>query len=463
MDLHGLYRRLPAPLQDAAASARGLQLARTRYGTGAEDRVAAVLDRDHWTAAQWSSWREDRLARVLHRAANHVPWYQQHWAERRRRGDRSSMEDLANWPILEKTELRQAPQAFLADDVDRRHLVADHTSGTTGTPLTLWFDRPAVQEWYAIFEARCRRWHGVDRHSRVAMLGGQLVVPPGRARPPYWVRNAAMNQLYLSGPHIRADRAGAYAEALRHHRSEYVLGYPSAMVALARAAETAGVELPSMRVCIANAEPVSDADRALISQAFGAPVVVTYGMAEVVAAAVECEESTMHDFPDVGWIEIHDDGVTHPDEPSGTGDLVATGLVNDAMVLVRYRAGDRLSPPAASSCRCGRGLPHIAHIGGRSDDVVWTPDGRAIGRLDPVFKADLPVAEAQIIQEDLHHLRVLVVPAAGWDDDARRSVVTRTRERVGDVDVQVEVVGSIERTAAGKFRAVISHVDRPGS
>lgn len=461
MNLQKLYLRLPGPLRDAAASARGVQLARTRYGAGTEELVAATIERDRWTPEQWSTWREERLARVLHRAATRVPWYQHHWAERRRQGDRSSTEDLSNWPILDKAELRRASEAFIADDVDRHHLVADHTSGTTGTPLTLYFDRSAVRQWYATFEARCRRWHGVDRWSRVAMLGGQLVVPPRTNQPPYWVHNTAMHQLYLSTAHIRADRAAAYAEAIRRHRSEYVLGYPSAMVALARAANDAGVQLPSMRVCIANAEPVSDSDRALISRAFDAPVVVTYGMAEVVAAAVECEAATMHDFPDIGWLEVHDDGLAHADEPRGTGDLVATGLVNDAMMLVRYRIGDRLSLPTPSLCPCGRSLPRIAHIAGRSDDVVWTPDGRAVGRLDPVFKADLPVAEAQIIQVDLHHLRVLVVPSLGWDDGARRSVVARTRERVGDVDVQVEVVSSIARTAAGKFRAVISEVERP--
>jgi phenylacetate-CoA ligase len=461
VDLQNLYRRLPAPLRDAAASARGVQLARTRYGSETDELVAATLERDHWSGDQWSTWREERLAHVLHRAATRVPWYREHWAERRRRGDSSSMEELSNWPVLDKAEVRRAPTAFLADDLDRRRLVADHTSGTTGTPLTLWFDRPAVQQWYAIFEARCRQWHGVDRRSRVAMLGGQLVVTPGRERPPYWVRNTAMHQLYLSTPHIRPDRAGAYAEALSRHRSDYLLGYPSAMVALARAADTAGVRLPSMRVCIANAEPVTDADRALISNAFDAPVAVTYGMAEVVAAGVECHASTMHDFPDVGWLEVHDDGIVHPDEPPGTGDLVATGLANDAMMLVRYRVGDRLVLPATSTCGCGRSLPSIAHISGRTDDVVWTPDGRAIGRLDPVFKADLPVIEAQIIQDDLHHLRILVVPAPGWNDDARRSVVARTRERVGDIEVRVEVVGSIARTAAGKFRAVISRVERP--
>lgn len=463
MDLHAAYERLPPPLQDAAATLRGAQLARTRYGPDTERLVAEAHEREAWDQATWATWREQRLAVVLHRAATLVPWYREHWAARRRAGDHASIDDLANWPILEKEEVRRNPEAFLAEDHPRRALIADHTSGTTGTPLTLWFDRDSARRWYALFDARCRGWHGVDRHDRVAMLGGQVVVPTSRERPPYWVKNRAMHQLYLSMHHIRTDRAAAYAEAMARHRTTYLLGYPSAMVALAHALDEAPVEAPKLRVAITNAEPLPAADRERIGAAFGAPVHATYGMAEVVAAATECPAGTLHDFPDVGWLEVVDDGHDHTDEPAGTGDLVATGLVNDAMPLVRYRVGDRMTPPTweGERCSCGRALPSIAHVSGRSDDVVWTPDGRAVGRLDHIFKADLPILEAQVIQEDRAHVRVLVVPAEGWDAEQARVVAARTRERVGDMAVEVETVASIARTPAGKFRAVISKVSRP--
>ena len=183
----------------------------------------------------------------------------------------------------------------------------------------------------------------------------------------------------------------------------------------------------------------------------------------MVAAATECPAGTMHDFPDVGWLEVLDDGLDHPDEPAGTGDLVATGLINDAMPLVRYRVGDRLTLPSTEGprCACGRTLPAIAHVSGRSDDVVWTPDGRAVGRLDHIFKSDLPIVEAQVVQESRHLVRVLVVPGEGWDEHQAQVVADRTRERVGDMQVEVETVAAIPRTPAGKFRAVISKVSAP--
>ena len=92
------------------------------------------------------------------------------------------------------------------------------------------------------------------------------------------------------------------------------------------------------------------------------------------------------------------------------------------------------------------------------DDVVVTPDGRHIGRLDPVFKADLPIREAQIIQEDREHLRVLYVPTEAYREHDGAMLVARIRDRVGEMDVILEPVDEVPRTANGKFRAVISRL-----
>lgn len=453
MGLHAVYDRLPAPLRTVAASARGAQLSATRYGRDLEHLVREAHERELWDRARWEAWAAEVVPPALRHAARHVPAHRATWACRP--GDPG---DLAAWPVLGKEPLRADPRAFVADDAPRG-LVADHTSGTTGTPLQLWADRGGVRAWYALFEARVRRWHGVDRHTPVGMFGGQLVVPPARDRPPYWVWNAPMRQLYVSVHHIRPDRADAIVAALRARRVRYLLGYTSALVALARAMEAAGTSPLELEVVVTNAEPASRPDRARIEAAFGAPVRATYGLAEAVAAGVECAAGRLHLMPDVGPFEVV--GPTRPGEPEGMGEIVATSVLNRAMPLVRYQVGDRATPPRWAPCRCGLLLPWVETIEGRSDDVVWTPDGRAVGRLDPVFKADLPVVEAQVVQEELDRIRVRVVPAPGWDDAARRVVAARTRERIGDVRVEVEVVDALERTAGGKLRAVVSHVEGP--
>jgi len=106
-------------------------------------------------------------------------------------------------------------------------------------------------------------------------------------------------------------------------------------------------------------------------------------------------------------------------------------------------------------------LPILQSVEGRTDDVVVTPDGRRIGRLDPIFKADFPILEAQIVQETLHLIRVLVVPACGFTVRHEQMLLSAVRERVGETSVLVETVQSIPKSANGKFRAVISKVKAP--
>jgi phenylacetate-CoA ligase len=131
------------------------------------------------------------------------------------------------------------------------------------------------------------------------------------------------------------------------------------------------------------------------------------------------------------------------------------------MPLIRYRLGDRGNLSETTSiCKCGRALPLIASISGRVDDVLYTKDGRRIGRLDPVFKADLPIQEAQIVQDTLSNIRVRYVPAYNCSPDVEQSLAARLRDRMGPVDVTFERLMRIPRDASGKFRPVICAIPK---
>lgn len=455
-----IYHKLPYSAKSLVAAARGRYLDRWRYGPETEPLVAEYLVHERWSAEQWRAWREERLAYILRRAAADVPYYREQWARRRAAGDRASAELLENWPILSKEALRAQPQAFLADDCDPKSMFYEHTSGTTGKPLHIWLSRDTVRAWFALFEARARRWYGVDRHDRWAILGGQLVAPVEQERPPFWVWNGSLNQLYLSAYHLAAENIAAYLDAMQRHEVRYLLGYPSGLYRLAQEVIDGHLAAPRLQVAIGNAEPLLDHQRRAIAEAFGCPARETYGMAEIAAAAGDCEQGRLHVWPEAGHVEILAD-TTDETIPAGqAGRLIATGLLNADMPLIRYETGDRATLDDAA-CACGRSLPVLRAIEGRVDDVVITRDGRHIGRLDPVFKADLPIREAQIIQEEWDVLRVLYVPTDGYTAADGQSLVRRIHDRTGeDMRVILEPVTAVPRTANGKFRAVISRVGR---
>jgi phenylacetate-CoA ligase len=443
-----IYHKMPAWSRSVAASLRGYYLSSWRYDSKTERLVEEALERDFWSAKQWREWRENRLSFVLNRAASQVPFYREQWARRRRNGDKSSWETLENWEILEKQTLREHAAEFVADDCRREKMYHDHTSGTTGTSLNLWSTAESVKLWYALFEARSRRWYDVTRRDRWAILGGQLIVPVANRKPPFWVWNAGLNQLYLSSYHLAPDLIKNYLDAIAKYRVTYILGYSSALYTLAQEVLRKKRKDIQLKVAITNAEPLFDYQRKTISEAFNCPVRETYGMAEIVAAASDCERGRLHQWLDVGVIEKISTAQNAPQ------DFICTGLINADMPLVRYRVGD-CGSFSDEKCECGRSLPLIAKIEGRSDDVLWTADGRRVGRLDPVFKNDLPIKEAQIIQKSLKKIVVRLVPADDFNPKAAKNLSERIRERMGDVEITLETVTEIPRTERGKFRSVI--------
>ena len=342
-------------------------------------------------------------------------------------------------------------------------MFCEHTSGTTGTPLTLWQSRETVRQWYALFEARWRRWYGLSRNDRWAILGGQLITPFEQKEPPFWIWNAAFRQLYLSAYHVAPRNSAAYVEALKKHRVKYLWTYSSSAHALAQFMLDQNLRPPELKAVIVNAEPLYQHQREMIAKAFQCQVFETYGMSEMVCAASECLHGRLHLWPEAGIGEVLGDESDRPVESGIAGRLVSTGLLNPDMPLIRYEIGDRivLAEPGAR-CPCGRALPILKSVEGRNDDVIVTPDGRRIGRLDPVFKANLPISEAQVIQDTIDHLCVRVVPAEGFGPAVESSIISALRERAEGMSVTVETVVFIPRSKNGKFKAVVSLVS-PGT
>ena len=452
-----IYQNLPAPVRSWAASARGYYLRSWRYGPETDRLVEEAFERERWTQAQWKRWREERLQHVLHRAATQVPYYRAHWEARAKSGDRSSWAILENWPILEKETLRRHTAEFLASDCDSRKMFLDNTSGTTGTPLQIYLKQGTIRAWYALNEARVRAWSGVSRRDAWGILGGQMVTPLSQKKPPYWVWNRGMDQLYLSTFHLTAANAASYVEALRKHRVRYLLGYTSALDLLARYVLRLGIRDLRMAVVITNAEPVYEHQRQTISEAFQCPVRETYGMAEIAAAASECEQGSLHQWPEAGWMEVLESNGA-PVPPGQAGDLICTGLLNDDMPLIRYRVGDRgrLADPDAR-CRCGRSLPLMMGLEGRRNDQLIARDGRRVFWLNPTFYG-LPVEEAQIVQETREQLRVVFVPGPGFSETSAQVVRSRLAHEMGPIEVLLEPVTQVPREPNGKFRAIVCRI-----
>lgn len=454
-----VYWRAPGFLKSLLVSWHVRRLDRERFGPAYEEVLRDIATRDCWSAQQFAEYQRRQLVAVVWHAAERVPYYREAW--RSAGVDPASIrgpEDLPRLPILEKQVVRDDPTRLLDETLDRRRLIVMHTSGTTGTPLELYRDVWLNSAPWAYITARFHSQAGVRRRrNRSVSVGGHMVTDPARTKPPFWVYNSRWRQLYMSSYHLSPRYLGAYVEKLRSFRPDYIEGYPSSVYAIARHVVERALEPVPMKACFTTAEPLFDYQRQAMEQAFACRTYDQYGCGEMAVFATECPAGSMHLNPEYGIVEVLDEH-DQPLPPERSGQLICTSLINRVQPFIRYRIGD-VGSLGAEPCECGCSRPVLRSIEGRSADVIVTPDGRSVGRLGPVFKADLPIREAQIVQETRQRIRMRLVKAPGYTERVGQSIVQRLRDRVGNMEIVLEPVESIPRSANGKFRAVINQVE----
>lgn len=452
-----VYRHLPVWAQHLAVSAYGLRWHRLRFGGVYPQLLAELEARERSTAEEWRAWQDGRLRQVLTVAADHVPYYRDHWtAEQKQAARAGRLEEL---PLLGKQPVRADPEAFVRRDLSPRRLVF-HTSGSTGTPAASIWTVDELRRSMALREARSARWAGVSFERPRATFSGRLVEPDPASRGPYYRYNRVERQVYFSAFHLSARTTPQYVRALAKHRIEWMTGYAVSFYLLAKLILELELEPPPLQAVITTSEKVTGAMREVMEHAYHCPVFEEYSTVENVLFAADCAHHRLHVSPEAGVVEIlRPDGT--PCDPNEPGEVVATCLLRDYQPMVRFRLGDVASWDPRP-CPCGRHLPVLAEVGGRIEDVVVGEDGRQMVRFHGIF-IDLPhVREGQIIQETLTRIRVRVVPAPGYGPEDAAEMTARIHQRLGEsMDVEIETVDHIPRTAAGKFRAVISKLERP--
>ena len=448
-----LYFRTPKSLQSGLITLYGLVRSRKRYGGDYADIHAEIDASRGLSAGDRARWLNLRLTRILIDAAATVPYYRRLFSQLN--VDPRTMSGpalLERLPILSKADVRANGAALLA--AGQRPFWTTETSGSTGTPLTIALDAYAYRLSMALL-ARHEADHGISSNDRRATFAGRLLQLLDDDRPPFWRFNWAERQMLCSSYHMSDRNLPAYLDALERFQPVELIGYPSAIYALADFGRRANrrVRLP-LRAVITNSETLLDWQRPVIEQCLGAPVYDYYGTAESVVFAAQCHHLRYHADPLMGITEVLDDD-GRPVASGQAGRLVCTTTSNRMMPLFRYEIGDTVIP-LDSECECGRPGPVWQAVVGRTDDVVITPDGRPIGRLDHVFKGVHGIRECQIAQTAPDRLVLRVVPDVGYSAELADRLRTNARERVGShMSIDVRIVDAIARTSRGKFRGVV--------
>jgi len=411
-----------------------------------------------WPVERLRALQLDRLRTLLRSAKQRVPYYRDMFvAQRFNPDDISKLADIAQLPLLTKALIRANTDRMKADGA--RNLVRSNTGGSSGEPLTFYLGLDRISHDVAA-KWRATRWWGVDIGDREIVVWGSPIELGAQDRLRA-LRDRALRTRLLPAFEMSAARIDEFVAEIRGTRPKMLFGYPSSLSHIARHARATGQRLDDLGIEVAfvTSERLYDDQRASIGEIFNCRVANGYGGRDAGFIAHECPDGEMHVTAEDIIVEIVDtDGKPLPD--GREGEIVVTHLATADFPLIRYRTGD-VATLSRRTCRCGRGLPVIENIQGRSTDFVVAQDGTVMHGLALIYilRELSGIAAFKIIQESLTLTRVQIVPEkhvpAGTDARIRDGV----RKRLGaGVDVVVDVVEQIPAERSGKFRYVISHV-----
>ena len=445
-------RHIALPINDAVA------------GTDIVRRLRFFEKSQWWSPVDLQEYQDRRLRGVIERAYSTVPYYHDLFCSLGLSpSDIRTADDLLKLPVLTKDEVRQNPDSFLSRDVKKSTLIENATSGSTGQVFRFYTDRTNLSVSRAI-ALRAWNFSGYRVGDRMVTLAGSALLAENMSGSRK-LQFALSRNMPLSSYHLDEKSVVDYISRIERFQPKYLRGYPTSIALLAEHVLERKLDTVHPVGIMTTAETLSKQQRSTISAAFGCEVFDQFGCLDGGAHACECDhhagyhiavERAVHEFLDMNG---------DPVAPGEEGRIVLTDLWNDAMPLIRYDAGD-MGVPGDGACSCGRGLPLLEKVTGRTFEHIVLPDGRLVPSmvLTDVFehgKVATAIADYQVVQEAKDRFIVILVANKDYAEGTTDVISQYMKEFLGfEPKITFSFVEEIPRTRANKRTIVVSRVDR---
>jgi phenylacetate-CoA ligase len=438
-------------------------------------------DRLLWSRDRTLRYQQARLGSLTHQATQRSTFY------RHRFGGVIPPDkvDLHVMPPVSKDEWMEAFDTVVTDPRLKREEVEGHlarvrddvlylgeyrvfaSSGSSGRHGVYVYGR---QDWAETLALAMRAFELVGVTPRLPRMRlAYVAAPDGRHLTYRLARSAdigAHRALILSA----AASVEEQARALQAHQPDLILGFPSAVAALAHQQHGGRLAIAPSHI-IVTGEVLTDEMAEAVREAWGVNPSNSYGLSELGPASFTCpERSCMHLNEDACIVEP----VDAKDEPVRRGALshhiLVTNLLNRVQPIIRMRVDDQICL-SDEPCPCGRGFAVVTEILGRADDLLDVP-ARTGGtvQLHPISLRK-PLSEAravrayQIVQrpKELEIAIVLTAPEEAFPSHLAAQIATVLDGHGVNVPVRIRVVDDIPREpGAGKFKLVKKEGTRAG-
>jgi phenylacetate-CoA ligase len=425
---------------------------------------STVAVREQMEQTQWLSTEAleqlqvERLQALLIDIGENVPYYKTLFKEQGFDPKSiHSLKVLQQLPITGKPEIRAHSDALKADDAVG--LARFNTGGSSGEPLIFYIGNKRVSHDVAA-KWRATRWWDVDIGDSELVVWGSPIELGSQDRVRQ-IRDKLFRTELLPAFEMSSEKLDGFIRTIRSKRPKMLFGYPSALAHIATYAEEQGIIMNDLgiKVAFVTSERLYDHQREKIETVFGCPVANGYGGRDAGFIAHQCPSGGMHLTAEDIIVEIVDKrgNVLPKGEP---GEIVVTHMATRDFPFVRYPTGD-IGVLSDKSCSCGRGLPLLEEIQGRTTDFVIAKDGTVLHGLALIYVLrDLPgVASFKIVQENLDLTRVLILKSGEYEASSAATIQQEFKKRLGsEVEIDIELVDEIPKEKSGKFRYVVSRI-----
>ncbi|MCF7970312.1 MAG: AMP-binding protein [Methylococcaceae bacterium] len=417
------------------------------------------LEKTQWLSTQeLKTLQIERLKSFLIDVEQHVPYYQQLFKQLKFNPKNvSSLDALKQLPLTAKPLIREQGEQLKADDAVG--LAKFNTGGSSGEPLIFYIGNKRVSHDVAA-KWRATRWWGVDIGDTEAVIWGSPIELNGQDKIKL-ARDKVLRTHLIPAFEMSPVKIDGFIQQIKALKPKMLFGYPSALAHIATHAEKTGQVLSELgiKVAFVTSERLYDHQRAKIEQAFACPVANGYGGRDAGFIAHQCPEGQMHITAEDIIVEIIDNnGNVLPYNQAG--EIVVTHLATRDYPFIRYRTGD-IGILSDAQCQCGRGLPLLKEIQGRTTDFIIAQDGTVLHGLALIYvlRALEGIESFKITQHSIDETTLQIVKNQQYNPENNAKIQSEFKQRLGqNVQINIEYVSEIAKEKSGKFRYVISHV-----
>jgi phenylacetate-CoA ligase len=428
------------------------------------DNLATMKKTQWWKPEELKRYQEKRLQAVLFHAYTNVPYYHKLFKTVGFKPSKASFSDLGKLPILTKDDIRKNISNLTARNYPTYNLIPSATGGSTGEPMKFFIDREWIT-WNMAAAYRQWEWANYQIGDKIVYLWSSPHDISQQEDLKNRIFNMFQRTIYLDALRLTEKKMNDYIKTLRTYKPKVINAYSSAIFLMAQYMKKNNISNIKPNSILTSCDMLFRNQRKIIEEVFNCQVFDYYSGREITFQAGECPEHIgYHMAIENAVVEfIKDNEIVSAGE---FGKIIITDLSNYAMPFIRYEIGD-LGKPSDEQCPCGRNLPLMKEISGRTRDIITTKKGKYLtGAFFSTLFYDTKggtkgIKQFQFIQQTKNHLILKIVKAEDFSHIELEKIIEKIHNQCDDMEIEVEFVEAILPQPSGKYRSIISEIEDP--